>query len=67
MTDWNLSDKLFSPFSLTNPEMQWVKYEDVSEFIKRLKEEIQGYDLDYYVHWEIVCKKIDALAGVKLS
>lgn len=40
--------------------------EQDEEFIRRLKEGSEGWDLDYPTHYEKFCKFVDELAGRKL-
>ena len=46
---------------------QWIKVEDVKDFIKKLKDISTGYDLEWEVHRKCFLAEIDKLAGDKLK
>ena len=61
---WNLSDKIMTPF-----DHELLTGEDVKEFIRKLKEDITYFNLPRRIlvkYEEYLIKTIDRLAGDKL-
>ena len=57
--EWNLSERMFKD--------ETIDKNDVKEFIRRLKEEMEMCLIDYTLDWNEVDNVIDRLAGEKLK
>ena len=64
MTEFNLSERIWETPNMTGVQIgeEVISKEDVKEFIKLLKEEI-----DFHMPKDIIIETIDKLAGDKLK